>query len=51
MTQITLNAGTMHFRSGGVDPGRAISVEGVAREEHGRVTMLNPTYTLLTTSP
>lgn len=31
----------------GLDPGRGIVLEGVARNERGRVTMMNPTYTLL----
>ena len=31
----------------GVDPGRGIVLEGVARNERGRITMMNPTYTLL----
>jgi amino acid transporter len=36
-------------RIAGIDPGRALRVEGIAAEAHGRVTMLNPTYTLLAT--
>jgi len=32
---------------GGIENGRAIVLEGVPREEHGRKVMLNPTYTLL----
>ena len=31
----------------GVEHGRAIVIEGVAREEHGRRIMLNPSYTLI----
>ena len=34
-------------RIAGIDPGRALEIEGVAREEHGRVIFLNPQYTLL----
>jgi hypothetical protein len=34
-------------RIGGIDPGRAVTVEGVARQDHGGVVMLNPRYTLL----
>jgi hypothetical protein len=34
-------------RLGGLDPGRTILVEGVARRERGRVLLLNPAYTLL----
>lgn len=34
-------------RVGGIDPGRAIRIEGVVIEEHQRRRMLNPTYTLL----
>lgn len=36
-------------RLGGLDPGRTILVEGVARRERGRVLLLNPAYTLLLT--
>lgn len=32
---------------GGLDPGRALVVEGVARREGGRLILLNPAYTLL----
>jgi amino acid transporter len=35
---------------GGIDPGRALEVEGVAVEAHGRMTMLNPSYSLLATT-
>jgi len=31
----------------GIEPGRGVLFEGVARKEHGRVLMLNPAYTLL----
>ena len=31
----------------GIDPGRAVVVAGVAREDRGRILMLNPEYTLL----
>jgi len=31
----------------GIDPGRAIVVEGTARQVHNRAVMMNPTYTLL----
>ena len=31
----------------GLDPGRGVILEGVARNERGRITMMNPTYTLL----
>jgi amino acid transporter len=33
----------------GIDPGRALRVEGVVFDDHGRRTMLNPIYTLLAT--
>ncbi|MGI8938277.1 MAG: OB-fold nucleic acid binding domain-containing protein [Iamia sp.] len=33
-------------RIGGLDPGRALLVEGVARRERGRLLMMNPKYTL-----
>jgi hypothetical protein len=32
---------------GGVQNGRAMVLEGVPRDEHGRKVMLNPVYTLL----
>lgn len=48
-TLLAVFTGRRHI--GGIDPGRAISIEGVAREEHGRVTMLNPSYTLLESTP
>ena len=31
----------------GISPGREILVEGVGREERGRLVLLNPAYTLL----
>jgi hypothetical protein len=31
----------------GLDPGRAVVLEGVARRERGRLTLVNPAYTLL----
>ncbi len=31
----------------GLDPGRAVVLEGVARRERGRLTLVNPGYTLL----
>lgn len=34
-------------RLAGVAPGRSILVEGVGREERGRLVLLNPGYTLL----
>lgn len=34
-------------RLGGLDPGRAVLVEGAARRERGRLLLLNPAYTLL----
>jgi hypothetical protein len=34
-------------RISGIDPGRALEIEGVARQEHGRVIFLNPQYRLL----
>jgi len=34
-------------RIAGVDPGRAILLEGVCRREGGRLLLLNPAYTLL----
>ena len=30
----------------GIQPGRAIIAEGVARDEHSRLTILNPRYSL-----
>lgn len=33
-------------RIGGLDPGRAVLVEGVARRERGRLVLVNPAYTL-----
>jgi hypothetical protein len=32
---------------GGVDPGRAVALDGVARREGGRLVLYNPAYTLL----
>lgn len=34
-------------RVGGLDPGRPVRIEGVARRERGRLVLLNPAYTLL----
>lgn len=34
-------------RVGGLDPGRAVVLDGVARSERGRMVLLNPAYTLL----
>ena len=34
-------------RIAGVSPGRSILVEGVGRDERGRLILLNPAYTLL----
>ncbi len=31
----------------GLDPGRAVVFEGVARRERNKLTLVNPTYTLL----
>ena len=31
----------------GISPGRAVLVDGVARQDRGRTVMLNPAYTLL----
>jgi hypothetical protein len=31
----------------GIHPGRAVTVEGVARDEHSRLTLLNPRYSLV----
>ena len=53
--EVTINDGTgpalLVFtgrrRIAGIDPGRAVEVEGVARDDHGRVVLLNPKYTLL----
>ncbi len=33
-------------RIGGLDPGRSLLVEGVARRDRGRLLMMNPRYTL-----
>lgn len=32
---------------GGLDPGRPVQVEGMARRERGRLVLINPAYTLL----
>lgn len=34
-------------RIGGLEPGRAVVLEGVAGTAHGRIQILNPAYTLL----
>lgn len=34
-------------RIGGLDPGRPLQVEGMARRERGRVVLVNPAYTLM----
>jgi hypothetical protein len=34
-------------RVGGLDPGRSLQVEGMARREGGRLVLFNPAYTLL----
>lgn len=34
-------------RVGGLDPGRTVVLDGVARRERGRMVLLNPAYTLL----
>ena len=34
-------------RIGGIEPGRSLVVEGTARDAHGKVVLMNPTYTLL----
>ena len=34
-------------RVGGLDPGRSLRVEGMARREGGRLVLFNPAYTLL----
>ena len=34
-------------RLGGLDPGRTVLIEGVARLERGRLLVLNPAYTLM----
>lgn len=34
-------------RVGGLDPGRALEVDGMARREGRRLVLLNPAYTLL----
>ena len=32
---------------GGLDPGRGVILDGVARRERDRLTLVNPSYTLL----
>ncbi len=34
-------------RIGGLDPGRSLVVEGVGRQERGRLLLLNPSYTMV----
>jgi hypothetical protein len=34
-------------RIAGIDPGRSVVVEGTARDEHGKIVLMNPSYTLL----
>jgi hypothetical protein len=34
-------------RVGGLDPGRPVQVEGMARRERGRLVLINPAYTIL----
>jgi hypothetical protein len=34
-------------RIAGIDPGRALVLEGTARDEHNRLVLMNPGYTLL----
>lgn len=34
-------------RVGGLDPGRSVEVEGMARRDRGRLVLVNPGYTLL----
>lgn len=38
---------TGRTRLGGLDPGRPVEVEGMARRTRGRLVLLNPAYTLL----
>jgi hypothetical protein len=53
--ELTVDDGTGHViatftgrqRIIGLEPGRLVALEGVAREERGRLLMLNPLYTLL----
>ena len=33
-------------RIGGLDPGRPVLIEGMARRERGRLLLMNPSYTL-----
>ncbi|HEX4906938.1 MAG TPA: amino acid permease [Acidimicrobiales bacterium] len=44
-TVIAVFTGRRHIA--GLDPGRAVCLQGVAREDRGRLLMLNPAYTLL----
>ena len=44
-TVVAVFTGRRHIA--GVDPGRAVCIHGVAREERGRILLLNPQYTLL----
>jgi hypothetical protein len=44
-TAVALFTGRRRIR--GLDPGRAVVLEGVARKDRGRILMMNPTYTLL----
>ena len=44
-TVIAVFTGRRHIP--GIDPGRAMTIDGVARDDHGRLLMLNPQYTLL----
>jgi hypothetical protein len=34
-------------RIAGIDPGRALVLEGTGRDEHNRIVLMNPSYTLL----
>jgi amino acid transporter len=53
--EVTLNDGsgavllifTGRRRIAGIEPGRALQVEGVPREERGRIIVMNPRYTLM----
>lgn len=52
--EVTVNDGTGRAvavftgrkRIGGLDPGRSVLVEGVARRQRGRLLLFNPAYTL-----
>ncbi len=37
-------------RIAGIDPGRHLLLEGTARDEHNRLVLMNPGYTLLASS-